>query len=183
MTPRILLFEEPERFTVGTVGLPGERTFFIQVKDQLRMISVSLEKAQVQALAERLLYMLKEIRQSDPTIVVERLQRDDLPLDSPIEEEFRVGIIGLAFDASRTLIQIDLQAVSENESTNPEFIDVDDLSNDKDILRVLIPPSEAERFSKRSLTVVSAGRAPCPFCGGPIDPGGHLCPRANGYRR
>jgi uncharacterized repeat protein (TIGR03847 family) len=183
MTPRILLFEEPERFTVGTVGLPGERTFFIQVKDQLRMISVSLEKAQVQALAERLLYMLKEIRQSDPTIVVERLQRDDLPLDSPIEEEFRVGIIGLAFDASRTLIQIDLQAVSENESTNPEFIDVDDLSNDQDILRVLIIPSEAERFSKRSLTVVSAGRAPCPFCGGPIDPGGHLCPRANGYRR
>lgn len=183
MTPRILLFEEPERFTVGTVGLPGERTFFIQVKDQLRMISVSLEKAQVQALAERLLYMLKEIRQSDPTIIVERLQRDDLPLDSPIEEEFRVGIIGLAFDASRTLIQIDLQAVSENESTNPEFIDVDDLSNDKDILRVLITPSEAERFSKRSLTVVSAGRAPCPFCGGPIDPGGHLCPRANGYRR
>jgi uncharacterized repeat protein (TIGR03847 family) len=183
MTPRILLFEEPERFTVGTVGLPGERTFFIQVKDQLRMISVSLEKAQVQALAERLLYMLKEIRQSDPTIGIERLQRDDLPLDSPIEEEFRVGIIGLAFDASRALIQIDLQAVSENESTNPEFIDVDDLSNDQDILRVLIIPSEAERFSKRSLTVVSAGRAPCPFCGGPIDPGGHLCPRANGYRR
>jgi uncharacterized repeat protein (TIGR03847 family) len=114
---------------------------------------------------------------------MERLQRDELPLDSPIEEEFRVGIIGLAFDASRTLIQIDLQAVSENESTNPEFIDIDDLSSDQDILRVLITPSEAERFSKRSSSVVNAGRAPCPFCGGPIDPGGHLCPRANGYRR
>ncbi len=183
MTPRILLFEEPERFTIGTVGQPGERTFFIQAKDQFRLISVSLEKAQVQALAERLLYMLKEIRQSDPTIVMERLQRDELPLDTPIEEEFRVGIIGLAFDASRTLIQIDLQAVSENESTNPEFIDIDDLSSDQDILRVLITPSEAERFRKRSSSVVNAGRAPCPFCGGPIDPGGHLCPRANGYRR
>lgn len=183
MTPRILLFEEPERFTVGTVGVPGERTFFIQVRDQLRLISVSLEKAQVQALAERLLYMLKEIRQSNPTLIIEKLQRDDFPLDSPIEEEFRVGIIGLAFDASRNLIQIDLQAVSESDSTNPEFIDVDDLSVDQDILRVLITPSEAERFSKRSSSVVNAGRAPCPFCGGPIDPGGHLCPRANGYRR
>lgn len=183
MTPRILLFENPERFTVGTVGQPGERTFFIQAKDRTRLISVSLEKGQVQALAERLNYMVKEIRQSDPTIGIEKLHRDDSPLDTPIEEEFRVGIIGLAFDAARNLIQIDLQAVNENPSTDPEFIDVDDLNSDQDILRVLITPSEAERFSKRSTSVVSAGRAPCPFCGGPIDPGGHLCPRSNGYRR
>lgn len=183
MTARILLFETPERFTVGTVGQPGERTFFIQARDRTRLISVSLEKGQVQALSERLTYMIKEIRQSDPTIVIQKLVRDDLPLDTPIEEEFRVGIIGLAFDAAKTLIQIDLQAVSENPSSDPEFIDVDDLANDQDILRVLITPSEAERFSKRSGSVVSAGRAPCPFCGGPIDPGGHLCPRSNGYRR
>jgi uncharacterized repeat protein (TIGR03847 family) len=183
MSPRILLFEKPERFVVGTVGQPGERTFFIQAKDRTRLISVSLEKGQVQALAERLIYMVKEIRQSDPTIVINKLPRDDSPLETPIEEEFRVGIIGLAFDASRSLIQIDFQAIAEGNSTEPEFIDVDDLSSDKDIVRVLITPSEAEKFSKRSVSVVNAGRAPCPFCGGPIDPGGHLCPRANGYRR
>ncbi|MFM1910302.1 MAG: hypothetical protein RLZZ545_1000 [Actinomycetota bacterium] len=183
MSPRILLFEEPERFVVGTVGQPGERTFFIQAKDRTRLISVSLEKGQVQALAERLVYMVKEIRQSDPTIVINKLPRDDSPLETPIEEEFRVGIIGLAFDASRSLIQIDFQAIAEGNSTEPEFIDVDDLSSDQDIVRVLITPSEAEKFSKRCVSVVNAGRAPCPFCGGPIDPGGHLCPRANGYRR
>ena len=183
MTSRILLFEEPERFTVGTVGQPGERTFFIQARDRTRLISISLEKAQVQALSERLQYMVREIKQSDPTVVVTKMQRDDAPLDTPIEEEFRVGVIGLAFDADQQLIQVDLQAVSENESDNPEFIDVDDLTGDQDILRVLISPSEADRFSKRCNSVVSAGRQPCPFCGGPIDPRGHLCPRANGYRR
>lgn len=183
MTPRILFFEEPERFTVGTVGQPGDRTFFIQARDRTRLISVSLEKGQVQALSERLLFMVKEIRQSDPTLVIEKLQRDDSPLDTPIEEEFRVGIIGLAFDSTKALIQIDLQAVTENPANDAELIDVDDLSSDQDILRVLISPSEAERFSKRSASVVSAGRAPCPFCGGPIDPAGHLCPRSNGYRR
>lgn len=183
MTPRILFFEEPERFTVGTVGQPGDRTFFIQARDRTRLISVSLEKGQVQALSERLLFMVKEIRQSDPTLFIEKLQRDDSPLDTPIEEEFRVGIIGLAFDSTKALIQIDLQAVTENPASDAEFIDVDDLSSDQDILRVLISPSEAERFSKRSASVVSAGRAPCPFCGGPIDPAGHLCPRSNGYRR
>jgi uncharacterized repeat protein (TIGR03847 family) len=53
----------------------------------------------------------------------------------------------------------------------------------QDILRVLIPLGYAESFAKRAIAVVGAGRAPCPFCGGPIDPSSHLCPRANGYRR
>lgn len=183
MTSRILLFDAPDRFVAGTVGQPGERTFFIQAQQGSRLISVSLEKTQVQALAERLVYMLKEIKQSDPTVVIQRVVKDDKPLASPIEEEFRVGIIGLAFDSEAHKIQIDLQAVSENESEEPEFIDVDDLSSDQDILRVHVTPGEADAFAKRAISVVGAGRQPCPFCGGPIDPRGHLCPRANGYRR
>jgi uncharacterized repeat protein (TIGR03847 family) len=183
MTGRVLLFDPVERFVAGTVGQPGERTFFIQAKYGARLISVSCEKVQVQALADRLAYMLREIKQSDPTISITRLQRDDAPLDTPIEEEFRIGVIGLAFDAERELIQIDLQEVSEGEQEESDLIDVDDLSSDQDILRVLISPSMAEQFSKRALSVVNAGRQPCPFCGGPIDIRGHLCPRANGYRR
>ena len=183
MTGRVLLFDPVERFVAGTVGQPGERTFFIQARYGARLISVSCEKVQVQALADRLAYMLREIKQSNPTISITRLQRDDAPLDTPIEEEFRIGVIGLAFDAERELIQIDLQEVSEGEQEESDFIDVDDLSSDQDILRVLISPSMAEQFSKRALSVVNAGRQPCPFCGGPIDMRGHLCPRANGYRR
>ena len=183
MSARILLFDPVERFVAGTVGQPGERTFFLQARHGARLISVSCEKAQVQALADRLIYMLREIKQSDPTIVVARLPRDESPLETPIEEEFRVGVIGIAFDSSRQLIQIDLQAISDQSDEQADFIDVDDLNSDQDILRVLITPSEADRFSKRALSVVSAGRLPCPFCGGPIDLRGHLCPRANGYRR
>ena len=183
MTSRILLFDPVERFVAGTVGQPGERTFFIQARTGTRLISVSLEKTQVQALSERLTYMIREIKQSDPTIVIQRLTRDDAPLETPIEEEFRIGVIGIAFDASRELIQIDLQAVSEGDEEEPDFIDVDDLTGDQDIMRVLISPSMADQFAKRAISVVSAGRLPCPFCGGPIDMRGHLCPRANGYRR
>ena len=183
MKGRILLFDAPDRFVAGTVGQPGERTFFIQAQQGSRLISVSLEKTQVLALAERIVYMLREIKQSDPTIAIGRLPKDDAPLSTPIEEEFRVGIIGLAFEAETSLIQIDLQAVAEESSDEPEFIDVDDLSGDQDVLRVLISPSEADKFAKRAQVVVGAGRQPCPFCGGPLDPKGHLCPRANGYRR
>ena len=183
MTARILLFDPVERFVAGTVGQPGERTFFIQARTGSKLISVSLEKTQVQALSERLTYMIREIKQSDPTIIIQKLTRDDEPLETPIEEDFRVGVIGLAFESSRELIQIDLQAVAEGDEEEPEFIDVDDLSSDQDIMRVLISPSMADQFAKRALSVVNAGRLPCPFCGGPIDMRGHLCPRANGYRR
>ena len=183
MNHRVIEFQEPARFTVGTVGVPGERTFFIQAEDGARLISVSLEKSQVQALAERLTFMLKEIKQVLPTFTLSVLPRDENPLSSPIEEEFRVGLIGLAYDQSTGLIQIDLQAVSDEDDSQSEFVDVDDLSSDKDILRVSITPDEASRFSKRAISVVGAGRLSCPFCGGPIDSRGHLCPRANGYRR
>jgi uncharacterized repeat protein (TIGR03847 family) len=183
MSAQVLLFENPERFTVGTVGQPGERTFFIQAQSGARLISVSLEKTQVQVLADRLLDTIREIKQSDSTFSMVRLPKDDAALATPIEEEFRVGVIGLAFDAGKALIQIDMQAVNENLDVDPDSIDVDDLSGDQDILRVLISPSEADRFAKRASVVVGAGRQPCPFCGGPIDLKGHLCPRANGYRR
>lgn len=183
MTARIILFDSPERLVAGTMGQPGERTFFIQAQQGSRLISVSLEKTQVQAIAERLTFMLREIKQSDPTIIISRMPKDDAPLATPIEDEFRVGVIGLTFDSESELIQIDLQAISEEDSEEPDFIDVDDLSGDQDILRVLISPGEADKFSKRALIVVGAGRQPCPFCGGPLDPRGHLCPRANGYRR
>jgi uncharacterized repeat protein (TIGR03847 family) len=118
-----------------------------------------------------------------PNFSIKDLPKDEKSLSTPIEEEFRVGLIGIAFDQSTELIQIDLQAVSEEDQEDAQFVDVDDLSSDRDILRISITPSEASRFSKRANVVVIAGRLPCPFCGGPIDSRGHLCPRANGYRR
>jgi uncharacterized repeat protein (TIGR03847 family) len=180
---RIQLFAKPDRFTVGTVGQPGERTFFIQVREEGRLVSLSLEKTQVQALSERLGVMAKEIKEIDPTFVFHTLPRDEAPLDTPIEEEFRIGVIGLSFDTTVQRIQIDMQAVTENVDENVELSDDQLLSIDAEIVRVLIDPSEIARFSKRTQALLSAGRQPCPFCGGPLDPRGHLCPRANGYRR
>jgi len=134
MSGQIFLFDPAERFVAGTVGVPGERTFFLQA------------------------------------------------LETPIDEEFRVGVIGLAYLSDRKMIEIDLQAIADSQSPEDEEL-LMELSDSQDILRVLIPLGYAESFAKRAIAVVGAGRAPCPFCGGPIDPSGHLCPRANGYRR
>ena len=182
MSSRILLFDPAERFVVGTVGVPGERTFFIQAREKNRLVSVSLEKAQVSALADRILQILREVRSSEPLTNFERVQGDDQPLESPIDEEFRVGVIGLAYVSDRQLIEIDMQAIAESQFESDELIEID-TEGDQDILRVLLPLGYAESFAKRANIVVGAGRLTCPFCGGPIDPAGHLCPRANGYRR
>jgi uncharacterized repeat protein (TIGR03847 family) len=182
MSGQIFLFDPTERFVVGTVGIPGERTFFLQARTGSRLISVSLEKAQVAALADRIQQILREVRSSEPLTIFERIVRDDQPLETPIDEEFRVGVIGLAYVSDRKLIEIDLQAMADSQSAEDDesFMEI---SESQDILRVLISLGYAENFAKRALAVVGAGRAPCPFCGGPIDPSGHLCPRANGYKR
>jgi uncharacterized repeat protein (TIGR03847 family) len=182
MSPRIFLFDPAERFVVGTVGAPGERTFFIQARTGSRMVSVSLEKAQVAAIADRVLQILREIRLSEPLTVIEKVSLDDQPLETPIDEEFRVGVIGLAYVADRRMIEIDLQAIAADDNPDEELLEIDS-SGEQEILRVIISLGYSESFAKRANSVVAAGRIPCPFCGGPIDPNGHLCPRANGYRR
>ncbi|MEN9687805.1 MAG: hypothetical protein RL381_817 [Actinomycetota bacterium] len=179
MRERVFLFDPADRFVLGTVGLPGERTFFIQIQQGNRLLSLSLEKSQAQALADRLSAMLRELRQNYPLLVIDRRTRDDAPLQTPIEEEFRIGLIGIVYDEAKEAIQIELQKLLDSSID----IQTEESSDDQDLARVWIHPSQAFHFVDRAKAVINAGRLPCPFCGGPIDSSGHLCPRANGYRR
>ena len=165
-------YSRPERFIAGTVGEPGERAFFLQVRSSYRLFSVAVEKAQVQAIIARLDVMVAEIRKSNPLINIEKFSTDDAPLESPVEAEFQVGAMSLAWDEESTLICIELYELEEDE---------EDLTGE--VVEINISLGMAIAFTARSKAVVNAGRLPCPFCGIPIDPRGHLCPRANGYRR
>jgi uncharacterized repeat protein (TIGR03847 family) len=175
----IRIYKDVSRFTVGTVGMPGERTFFIQIRKGMEVISASIEKTQVAAMSERIHYMLKEIRLAHPLTQRPILVRDSLPLDTPVMEEFRIGSIAIFYDDDSELIQIDLRELNLNSVEDEE----DETSEDVNILRIFITATQALIFSDRADLVVAAGRQPCPFCGLPIDPQGHLCARANGYKR
>ena len=165
-------FSRPERFIAGTVGEPGERAFYIQVRTSSRLFSVAVEKAQVQAITARLDVMISEIRKSNPLINIDKFPLDDAPLESPVDAEFQVGAMSLAWDEEQKLICIELYELEEDEE-----------DSEGEVVEVTISLGMAAAFSIRSKAVVNAGRIPCPFCGIPIDPRGHLCPRANGYRR
>lgn len=183
MPRRVFSHDAPDRFVVGTVGEPGQRTFYLQARSGATSTSVALEKQQVQILAERVDELLDEVVRrsggSAPVPAVAPSDVEDLaPLDMPVTEEFRVGAMSLAWDAARERVVIEAGAV-----TGEEDVDLDDDESGPDLLRVVISGAAARAFAKRALAVVSAGRPPCPFCDLPLDPEGHICPRQNGYRR
>jgi len=165
-------FTNPDRCVAGTIGAPGERAFFIQARSENRVISVAVEKAQVQAVANRLELMIAEARKANPLVVIETLPADDAPLDTPVDEEFQVGAISLAWNDETQLIALELYELEDDEE-----------DAEGSVLEINFSLGMAAAFAQRSKAVVNAGRLPCPFCGIPIDPRGHLCPRANGYRR
>ncbi|SDG67311.1 conserved hypothetical protein [Lentzea fradiae] len=180
----IHVFRAPDRFIAGTVGQPGDRTFYLQASEQSRLISVALEKQQVQVLAERIGSLLEEVHRRFGTDVPDDAPPDDLdtePLEVPVEEEFRVGTMGLGWDAESKAVVIELLAISEEEVD--EAVVLDDTEEGPDAVRVFLSPSAARAFAERADRVVNAGRKPCPLCAEPLDPDGHICPRQNGYRR
>jgi uncharacterized repeat protein (TIGR03847 family) len=142
-----------------------------------------VDKSQVIALGERTKIMLREIKKSDPTVSIKSDEIDDAPLEQPIFEEFRAGVIAMAWDGENGVIVYELREMSSSNDSNDDELIFDEKDLSGDLLRVHVSPPQAASFSKRCLSLASAGRIPCPFCAIPIDPGGHLCPRSNGYRR
>ncbi len=182
MPRQLHLFDRPRRFVAGTVGTPGERTFFLQAADDGRIVSVSLEKQQVAVLADRIEELLEQVVARTGTALPASENLDTEALEQPIDEEFRVGAMGLAWDGDEGVVIIEAQAPSEDVDVAQETL-LEDVDDGPDALRVRIEPGRARAFVERARRVISAGRPPCPLCGRALDPAGHICPRQNGYHR
>jgi uncharacterized repeat protein (TIGR03847 family) len=185
MARELFVFDQPERFIAGTVGQPGERQFFLQARDGRRVVSVALEKQQVLLLAERLDALLDQVLRrtgsADIPVVAPVGTEDTDPLDTPITEEFEVGSLAFGWNEETQLVIVETHAMVEEDEEIPDL--EEDVDDGPSTLRVRMTAAYARGFVKRAKSVVSAGRPPCPFCALPLEPGGHICPRANGYRR
>ncbi len=185
MPRRLFIFDLPDRFSTGTIGEPGNRTFFLQARDGPRVVSVALEKTQVAVLAERLGRLLVELDRhgivEDPPTPIDP---DETPLDEPLNEAFRASTLTLGWDGEDERILIEARAQSDADGdpdAEAEAIEIDDEDEDgPDLLRVRLTADAARSFVERAFRVVRAGRPPCPLCGNPLDPTGHICPRKNG---
>jgi uncharacterized repeat protein (TIGR03847 family) len=187
--PVVHSFDPPERFVTGTVGEPGSRAFFLQARTGNRVVSIGLEKQQVAALADRVDQLLDALMQdADTQALIPAVppvgSEDGEPLEQPIEEEFRAGTMTLSWDPSDERVVIEVFPYTEAAVVSPEQVEEDVVEPEpEEIFLVRLPAGAARAFVQRAVQVVDAGRPSCPFCGGPVSPDGHLCVRANGFRR
>ncbi len=182
--PVVHEFDPPERFVAGTVGEPGARTFFLQARSGPLLISVALEKQQVAVLAERIDELLDEVMASGvsetliPAVAPVGLE-DSAPLEQPIDEQFRAGTMTLSWDPAIARVVIEVFPLLDASDDDDDEQEVEP----EEVFLVRLEAGPARAFVQRAALVIEAGRPDCPFCGSPIDPEGHLCVRANGYRR
>ena len=184
-------FDKPDRFVAGTVGQPGNRSFYLQARDGARIVSVLLEKVQVALVAERLTQLLDEVRGRGANVPQGPAPADidAAPLDEPINETFRVGSMAIVWNGEDESITLEASAIGEDEEIAGETLEVDDEegaaveaeADESDLMRVRLDVGKALAFARRALEIVAAGRPPCPFCGQPLNPEGHICTRRNGF--
>jgi uncharacterized repeat protein (TIGR03847 family) len=160
----------PTLFTADYVGEPGRRTFYLQARTDAGTLSFLLEKQQVSVLADRLRELLMALDGGD-SVGTSVPERDPaLALAEPVEPEWRVGTMGLAYQQDEDRVLLVLQASEEEEG------------DDQDAVRFALRRDQVRTFVLHAQAIVDEGRPLCQLCGLPIDPSGHACPASNGHR-
>jgi uncharacterized repeat protein (TIGR03847 family) len=185
MARRIYNFEGPDRFVAGAIGEPGSRTFFLQAREGERVVSVLIEKVQVALLAERLTQLLTQLRAAGAGVPEDPAPSDldTAPLDEPLNPVLRVGTMAIVWDVEDEVVVVETRDITEEDEDEEaaDEADEDEADDETDVMRVHLTPARALAFAKRALEVVASGRPPCPFCGQPLNPEGHICVRRNGF--
>jgi len=178
-------FDWPDRLVIGTIGMPGSRAFYLQARTGPRVVSVSIEKSQAEAIGEKVDEILDALMTEDgnpfsvpPQAPVELIDNDGL--DQPVEPEFRVGTISLGWDPTTFQLVIEAYPLLDGEveaggAADDETDANDELFEPAEMLVVRIPVGTARAFAQRTIEIVGAGRPLCPLCGAPMDPDGHVC--------
>ena len=174
---------EVDAFTAGTVGPPGQRVFFLQARSEGQVVTLKCEKQQVEALGQFLERLLQDLPAPAegplPTV---------LELIEPIEPSWIAGQLGVAWEADldrfviaveeldTTALEQDDDADDDDDAELPPGLDP---SLDRGTMRLLVTRGQALAFAGRAAELVASGRPACRFCGLPMDPEGHPCPRMN----
>ena len=170
--------QAPDHFTAGAVGPPGQRVFYLQAREAGAVITLKAEKEHVGGLAEYLEGLLAK-----SPVPSEELPRD-LGLLEPIAPAWDVGAVGVGYDETADRVLVIANELVEQEQSEEEEApgEAREEAPEGATARFRITRAQAARFAERARALIKAGRPTCQVCGGPIDPGGHLCPRRNGHK-
>jgi uncharacterized repeat protein (TIGR03847 family) len=182
MPRRRFIFDSPDRFVAEALGEPGRRTFYLQAAQGRRVVTVALEKAQVAVLAERLAELIGEVERRGVDLPNGTDAVETAGLAEPVVEAFRVGTMTLTWDGQIEALVVEAREIRDEASSDDDDDDDDEQDEEApDLLQVRLSAPAARGFIAHATQVVAAGRLPCPLCGLPLNPEGHICPRKNGY--
>jgi uncharacterized repeat protein (TIGR03847 family) len=179
----VIELDPVDRITTGAVGEPGERTFFLQGRQSERLVTILVEKQQVELLSASLVEILarsgKETGQGPSD--------EEMDLEEPVIPEWRAGRLSVGYDEDRDLVLLEAEElVPEEEDDEDDEDDEDEEAEVEDpdapgSVRFWATREQALALARYGSTVVAAGRPRCPLCGNPMDPEGHICPALNGH--
>ncbi len=171
-------FDEVDEFSASAVGEPGSRVFYLSARHGRQRVTVRCEKLQVKAISTWLRNVLNDLPPSENRPM---LGQPDLGV-AP-DHAFVLGPIGLGYDRinDRLLVQLeellDDDMSDDDDETDEEPAETE--PSDRGHIRFYVTRGQADAFCDHADRVVAAGRPPCQWCGNPIDPQGHACPRLN----
>ncbi|MCH7589183.1 MAG: DUF3090 domain-containing protein [Chloroflexi bacterium] len=162
------------RITADAIGQPGERVFYLQGRSEDFLLTLLIEKQQIQSLAIGIEQFLQDLEKRFPDLskASSEYSESQMELEQPIDPEFRVGQLGLGYDEEvdmLVLVAREIQADDEDE-------------DNKAVARFWCTRSQLWAMCQWGLELASRGRPICGNCGHPIDPGGHFCAKRNGHK-
>jgi uncharacterized repeat protein (TIGR03847 family) len=174
MSGTVYEFNPVTHITTGFIGQPGKRVFYLQASREAETVTLIVEKLQVEALAQGITEFVKELQEKIPDLptLATPYRAEQMSLRVPLDPAFRVGQLALGYDQDRDLVVLVAQEVVTEERT----------ADDASVARLYATRAQMLALSEHGKAVVQKGRALCPFCGQPIDPEGHFCPKRNGHR-
>ncbi len=172
--PRFEIDIDPaDHITADAIGKPGQRVFYIQGWQGTRTITVIIEKIQLQSLGAGIEKFMQQIAREHPDLSEPDAEyvAEQMRINPPVDPLFRVGELGLGYDATRDLVVIIVREIIL-DTMEPE---------DAAVVRFWCTRAQVLALARWGEQVVQKGRPICTQCGQPMEPEGHFCPKKNGY--
>lgn len=157
--------------TIGAVGEPGQRTFYLQGRDDVETYSVVIEKIQAALIADSLEKLLEDIDRKYPDLIdLQIFSLMDMRLEQPMTPAFRAGQLGMGFNEESGRIVLVVYSMVADDDEEPGTISY------------WATPIQIRALIDQARSAVSAGRPICGNCGESMDPEGHWCAKRNGHK-
>jgi len=173
-------FNPVTHICLGAVGEPGQRTFYLQARSADQLLTLLMEKQQVEMLGVSIEQFLQELARRFPALsdASWRYEESEMALQEPLEVAFRVGNIGLGYDENADVMLLVLREQGEQGEQSQEEVASEEVS----VARLFATRDQMRRLGRWGHELAQRGRPICGNCGQPIDPSGHFCPRRNGHK-